>query len=435
MRQRGIDRRGAAITLLVVSVCLVLLILLTTPWDPWGRHVAGAFGPPAPLTEDFAPAEIASSVAFQQVVRMPVYVATAVGLLAALWLGFTRVGARLSARLLPRVHRWWARVLLGTFAVTLAVRIAVLPFDLWLEFARRRSGVSTQSLGGWAADLAMTYAVTFLVTATLVLIMMALVRRYPRRWWMAASAIAALMVVVGSSVYPVLIEPIYNQFTPMQAGQLRSSLLQLAQRDRVPVDDVLVADASRRTTRLNAYVSGFGPTRRIVVYDTLLAEATPGQVRLIVAHELGHAKHGDVLRGTVVGAVGVGAAVIALALLLDTAWIRRRAGVRSAADPRVVALVLALTALGVQVSMPLQNMISRRVEARADVHALDLSHDPTGYAQTQRWLAVANRSDLTPAPVWFALFSTHPTAPQRIALVRSWSRRQGLPRIPAMAAR
>ncbi|GAA5034597.1 M48 family metallopeptidase [Actinopolymorpha pittospori] len=435
MRQRGIDRRGAAITLLVVSVCLVLLILLTTPWNPWGRHVAGAFGAPAPLTEDFAPAEIASSVAFQQVVRMPIYVASGVGLLAALWLGFTRVGARLSARILPRVSPWWARVLLGTFAVTLAVRIAVLPFDLWLELARRRSGVSTQSLGGWAADLAMTYAVTFLVTATLVLVMMALIRRYPRRWWMAGSAVAALTVMVGSSIYPVLVEPIYNQFTPMPAGQLRSSLLQLAQRDRVPVEDVLVADASRRTTRLNAYVSGFGPTRRIVVYDTLLAEATPGQVQLIVAHELGHAKHGDVLRGTVVGAVGAGAAVIALALLLDTAWIRRRAGVRSAADPRVVALVLALTALGVQVSMPLQNMISRRVEARADVHALDLSHDPTGYAQTQRWLAVANRSDLTPAPVWFALFSTHPTAPQRIALARSWSHRQGLPRIPAMAAR
>lgn len=434
MRQRGIDRRGAAITLLVLSACVVLLIVLTTPWEPWGRHVAGTSVPSAPLTEDFAPAEIASSVAFQQVVRMPVYVSSGVGLLAALCLGFTRIGASLSARVLPCVRQWWARVLLGTFAVTLAVRIAVLPFDLWLEFARRRSGVSTQNLGGWAVDLAVAYAVTFLVTAALVLTMMGLVRRYPRRWWAAASAIAALLVVLGSSIYPVLVEPIYNRFTPMQAGQLRSSLLQLAKRDRVPVDDVLVADASRRTTRLNAYVSGFGPTRRIVVYDTLLAEATPAQVRLIVAHELGHAKQGDVLRGTLIGAVGVGGGVVALALLLDTPWIRRRAGVSSAADPRAVALVLALTAFGVQASMPLQNMISRRIEARADVHALDLTHDPTGYAQTQRWLAVANRSDLTPAPVWFALYSTHPTAPQRIALVRSWSHRQGLPRIPAMAA-
>ncbi len=90
----------------------------------------------------------------------------------------------------------------------------------------------------------------------------------------------------------------------------------------------------------------------------------------------------------------------------------------------MVALVLALTAVGMQASLPLQNAISRRIEASADVHALDLTRDPQGYAEVQRWLAVSNRSDLTPAPVLYVFYATHPTAPERIALIRSWSRRQ-----------
>src|SRR4029077_12310053 len=105
-------------------------------------------------------------------------------------------------------------------------------------------------------------------------------------WWSIGAVLGATLVVVLSFAYPIVVEPVFNSFTPMPAGELRTSLLTMAARDGVPVRDVLVADASRRTNSLNAYVSGFGATRRIVVYDTLLKDATPDEVRLIVAHEL-----------------------------------------------------------------------------------------------------------------------------------------------------
>src|SRR6185436_17134428 len=139
--------------------------------------------------------------------------------------------------------------------------------------------------------------------------------------------------------------PIFNKFTPMPEGELRTSLMALAERDGVPVRDVLVADASRRTTALNAYVSGLGPTRRIVVYDTLLREAPPAEVESVVAHELGHAKDGDVLTGTLVGALGAAAAVVALYLLGSWAGLLRRAGIESLTQPRSVGLLLALAAV------------------------------------------------------------------------------------------
>ncbi|RLQ12756.1 M48 family peptidase, partial [Micromonospora sp. BL1] len=136
----------------------------------------------------------------------------------------------------------------------------------------------------------------------------------------------------------------------------------------VPVRDVLVADASRRTKAVNAYVSGLGPTRRVVVYDTLLREATPAEVTSVVAHELGHAKDRDVWVGTLTGALGAAAAVVALYLIGSWAPLLRLAGVDSVAEPRAVPLLIALVTVVGLVAAPVQALVSRRVEARADAH-------------------------------------------------------------------
>ena len=149
-----------------------------------------------------------------------------------------------------------------------------------------------------------------------------------------------------SFAYPVVVEPVFNKFTSMPDGPLRTSLLQLAREDGVPVDDVLVADASRRTSSLNAYVSGIGATRRIVVYDTLVDTAPPEQVRLIVAHELGHAKERDVRVGHLPGRARRRAAWCACWRCSAAGrGCSARAGVDSLGDGRAVALLLALVAV------------------------------------------------------------------------------------------
>ena len=142
-------------------------------------------------------------------------------------------------------------------------------------------------------------------------------RLFPATWWIWAAVGAAGFVVLVSFAYPLVVEPIFNKFASLPTGVLRTALLELAARDHVDVGDVLVADASRRTTALNAYVSGLGSTRRIVVFDTLVGRARSAEVESVVAHELGHTKHRDVLRGTLFGALGAAAAVCLLFLLLQ----------------------------------------------------------------------------------------------------------------------
>ena len=411
------DRRAALLALILLGAALVLLVALTTPWRP----LPGGGRTAVDSARDFTAEQIAREKSFHRRILPAAYASTLVGLLAAAVLGLTPLGARLvGAVARPFGGGWGWQVVLGSVALALVGQLAGLPLAVYRETVRRRYGLSTQDWAGWTVDLLKAFGLGAALTAGVLAGFYALVRAAPRTWWLWTAAGGAALVVALSFVFPVLFEPVFNKFTPMPAGELRTSLLDLARRDGIAVSDVLVADASRRTTALNAYVSGFGSTRRIVVYDTLLREA-PEQVRLVVAHELGHVKRDDVLHGTVIGALGVAAVACGAYLLLSWPWLHRRAGVAALADGRSVALVVFCAAAVGLLATPAQALVSRRIEARADVHALDLTRDPGTFVAMQRTLAATNLASLDPNPVAYALFASHPTCPERIALARDWA--------------
>ncbi|MDQ4008756.1 MAG: M48 family metalloprotease, partial [Actinomycetota bacterium] len=314
-------------------LALVVMLLLT----PWGGVVAA---PPGLVQAAFEPEQIRRGNAFAAELRPANYASLALGLLASLWLGLSRRGLRLMRAVSAWLRRWPLQVV-GVVAVFAVLTwLVTLPLAVWVEVVLRRWGLSTQDWGGWLLDEARGLGLTVVLTGVGLVLLVGLVRWLPRWWFVPASLGAGALVFVMSFVYPVVVEPVFNDFRPMAAGELRSSLLELAEADGVPADDVLVADASRRTTTLNAYVSGFGQTRRIVVYDTMLREPDE-EVRAVVAHELGHADANDVLVGSTIGAAGTAAAVAALGLILPSGPLRRR-GVHGAGDPVVAATVLAL---------------------------------------------------------------------------------------------
>jgi STE24 endopeptidase len=411
------------VTLLVLVVALAAALAVAVPWTPLpGADLAGD------PVRDFSSAERAREVAFHRALRPWSYASLAVGLLVSVALGLTSAGARLVSALARPLGGGWAwQVLLGTLAVTALGRLVTLPLSARSEAVRRDYGLSTRTWPGWLADVGRGVLVGAVLTALVLLALVGAARLARRTWWAWGAAATAALAVAGSFAYPLVVEPVFNDFTPLPAGELRSDLLALAERDGVPVDEVLVADASRRTTALNAYVSGFGSTRRIVVYDTLLESATPEQVGLVVAHELGHAEERDVLTGTLLAALGSAAAICLLALLLSWRPLPRRAGADGPGDPRIVPLLLALAAVGTLLAAPASNLVSRRVEARADVHSLDLTRDVETFVATQKRLAVRNLSDLEPHPLAYALFATHPGASERLALAREWQRLRGRP--------
>ncbi len=256
----------------------------------------------------------------------------------------------------------------------------------------------------------------------MVLLVLGTARRSPTRWPLWTAVAGAVLTVFGSWVYPVVVEPLFNSFTSLPQGALRTDVFRLAAVEHVPIRDVLVADASRRTTTLNAYVSGFGDTRRVVLYDNLVRDE-PRRVTLsVVAHELGHARHHDVAIGTALGAAGAALGSGLLGLLLSRRRLLDRAGAVDAGAPEVVALLLALAAVGSLLASPVQNTVSRAIEARADRSALEATHDYTSFDEVQKQLALRSLSDPTPPTLSQFWFGSHPTTLQRIGIARALQR-------------
>jgi STE24 endopeptidase len=398
------ERRTAVLVALAAATLFVVLAVLFVPWDP---VPGGALRDPDPA-DYFTAAEIARGEDFARWARVWSWSSLVVSLVALGALGFTRAGRTLVDRL---PGPWWVQVALAVAAVEVVVRLLTLPFAIALRRHLLDYGLSNQAWSAYAVDLVKSEALDVVVTSLAVLVLVASARRWRRAWPAVAGAGLATLVVLGSLVYPLVVEPLFNSFTSLPDGPLRERILDLADREGVDVDDVLVADASRRTTTLNAYVSGFGSTRRVVVYDNLVEDLGEDEAVSVVAHELAHAKHQDVLVGTTLGAAGAALGVGLLGLLLG-----RRRDDEGVADPANVPRILALVAVAGLLASPVQNGISRHVETRADVEALRVTGDPAAFVALQQQLARRSVADLTP-PAWSqAWFGSHPTTMSRIAL-------------------
>jgi STE24 endopeptidase len=305
---------------------------------------------------------------------------------------------------------WWAAAIaLATLAVSAPI-LARLPLGLWAGHVReRRWGFATQDARGWLVDRAKGLAVALLLTVPLLLGLVAVARWFPSGWPIPAAIGAALAVLLAGFLAPVVLEPLFNRFAPLEEEEVSGEVRRLAARAGVPVRAVLVADASRRTRKVNAYVSGLGRTRRVVLYDTLLEKASPRETRLVVAHELGHRLAGHVLKGTLLAMGGAVAAVLVVWAVV---------GQPVAADIPLVLLIVSTLEL---VALPPDAALLRRWERQADRFSLELTGDLEAYEATHRDLALANLADLDPPRIAYLALHSHPTPPERIALGRRWA--------------
>jgi STE24 endopeptidase len=314
-------------------------------------------------------------------------------------------------------------------ALSVALALVTLPIAAVMHQRSKDVGLATQGWGDWLADVAKSTAIGAIFASVGALLLLALLRRFPRRWWIGGTVAVVGIAALFAYVSPIVLDPIFNKFEPLPQGQLRSDVLELARRANVDVGEVYRIDASRRTTGINAYVTGIGHTKRVVLYDNLIERFPRDQINSIVAHELGHVHYRDVPRGLLWIALVAPAAVFLMQRLSET-WAPPEArlgegrGTTTALAVPVVALALGLVQFGVMVA---SNSMSRAVERRADAYALDLTGDPGALIGVHRRLAIDNVSEPDP-PRWAqALFGTHPTTIDRIGAALTWAREHGKP--------
>ena len=293
-----------------------------------------------------------------------------------------------------------------------------LPVSVISRQRAKDVGLVTQDWVGYARDVVVGTAISAVIVAAGGALLVFLIRRFGRRWWMPATAVTIAFGVISIYAGPIVIDPAFNTFKRLPDGELRSNVLELARRADVKVGQVYVMDASRRTTAANAYVTGLGSTKRVVLFDTLLEEFSPREVEGVVAHELGHVHHHDVPHGLLYLAIVAPFGMLAVARLSERAG-AAAAPARWSAIP-AVALSIALL---VPAITTVSNQLSRQVEARADRFSMELTRDPQELIAFQQRIAEQNVSDPDP-PAWVTfLLATHPTSMQRIGQALAFERR------------
>ncbi len=317
------------------------------------------------------------------------------------------------------IRRLESRPLLGGAAVGAGISLLLVATDLpiraWMRARSLDVGLATQPWPDWALDVAKAAGIGAVTAAIAGLVAVALIRRFPRGWWAPAAVLVIAYGVITIWLYPVLIDPLFNRFEPLRDGQLRQDVLELADRAGVDVGEVYRVDASRRTSAANAYVNGLGHSKRVVLYDNLINGFPRDEVRVVVAHELGHQKHNDLLRGLAWLAL-----VAPAGTFLTQALAERLSGRSWARGPAALpAVALAITLVGLGLGSA-SNALSRQVEARADSFALDLTRDPADFIKFERRIAVRNISDPDPPVLLHLLFDTHPTTLERLGYGVAW---------------
>lgn len=296
--------------------------------------------------------------------------------------------------------------------------------------ARRRglrAGLVTQSWGGWALDLAKSAAIELPLAGTVGAGVSWARGRWPRMWWLPAAGAAAGLGGGLAVLGPALLDPLFNRFDALEDGEARREVLELAERAGVRVRQVLRVDASRRTTAANAYVAGMGPTRRVVLFDTLLDRYPQEELAVVVAHELAHAAGRDVARSVLFGLLTAPLGALAVDRV---ARALRPAASGAEALP---ALALGAMAVGAVVGTP-AGRLSRSVERRADAVALELTGRPDALIAFWRRIAVQNLADVAP-PRWVrALLSTHPSTVERIGVALAALHQGGPQPAPSICA-
>jgi len=336
--------------------------------------------------------------------------------------------AALSAFLLVGAGPWivdelgpsgWAVQLVIIFVSLELLLLAIdLPFDVWVDFGHdRRWGLSTQTPAVFVADQVKSFVLSTFLGLALLVPLYALIRA-TSWWWLVGWVLVTAFGVVLGFLFPVVIAPIFNRFEPLADDELADRLRRVAGASGVPIAGVLVADESRRSRRDNAYVSGLGATRRVVLYDTIL-EHPPELIEQVVAHELGHWRRHHLRQQIPVFAVTTLVAFLVLRLLAGWDALFSWLNVEGVEDPASLPLVMLGAQLGAVVTGLVTAWFSRAHERQADLDALDVLRRPDDMVEMLRRLHVKNVADLDPGRLQ-RIRATHPPAAERMAFARRW---------------
>jgi len=320
---------------------------------------------------------------------------------------------------------WPVRLVAVGAAFALISQLLLLPADWWSTMVHdRRHGMSNQSTGLWVSDQVKGVVLTVVLTGLLLVPVFWAIRSLDT-WWLAGGLLFLAVALFLNFVYPVLIMPRFNRFTPMEPGPLRTRIEEIADLAGTRIEGVYTMDGSTRSRRGNAFVAGFGPTKRVVVYDTML-DFPLEQIATVVAHEIGHYRLNHIPKTFPLAGLQVLVALAFVQHVVGSDAVLGWAGLDDLGEPGAAPLFL----LGLGLPMTVLGLVSawwsRRNEREADLEALELLGDPTSFVGMWPALVERNKADLEPG-WWDRLNASHPAPAERMQFGLDWASMNDVP--------
>ena len=324
--------------------------------------------------------------------------------------------------LVERLARWrWLQTAIYGAAYIFIYTVIMLPWSVYEGYFREHQyGMSNQDLAAWLGDQAKGLAITLILGTLAITVVYAVLRRAPRTWWLWGALVTMAFAIFAAAIAPVYLEPVFNNFKPLDEGPLKREILSMARANGIPATDVYQFDASRQTKRMSAHVSGMFGTVQISMNDNLLRRGSPEEIESVLGHEMGHYVLGHVYKGI----VAVGIIVVVGFAFLKWAFEKVRAvyapcrSLRGVGDLAGLPLLFFLFALYSSVLTPVQNTITRTMEAEADNYGLNAARQPDGFAQAA--LHLSEYRKMTPGPIEEWVLYDHPSGWNRIHRSMIW---------------
>lgn len=331
-----------------------------------------------------------------------------------------RILPALGRRLEGRRPRPWLFAFLAAVVFTLVDAVIELPWAAYAQWWREKAyGLTSEPFGGWLGEGVLAAVIDAVATGVFFMLLYALIRRSPRRWWLWAAGLVIGFYMLLAVLSPVLIEPIFNRYTPAPPGATRDAVVALAKKAGVPSDKIYIYNGSKQSNRYTANVSGLFGAARVAMSDVMFKKgADIAEVRGVVGHEMGHYKHNHAMIGSlifvVLGLVGFG--LVQLAFPTIDRWMGT--GAKGIADPAGLPTLSVILATLSLLGTPILSTLTRVTEADADAFSLQVAHEPDGLAKALV-KTIEYRAD---SPGWLeeAIFYDHPSVRRRVQRCMDW---------------
>jgi STE24 endopeptidase len=335
------------------------------------------------------------------------------------------LGTRLSTGIRDWAERTtrlrWLQTALFSAVYILISSVVLLPWNAYEGYFREHQyGMSNQDLGAWLLEQAKTLAIGLLFGTLALVAIYAVLRKAPRTWWLWGALVAIAFAIFIAAIAPVYLEPVFNEFKPLAESPLKQQILSMARANGIPATDVYEFDASKQTKRMSAHVSGMLGTTQISMNDNLLTRGSPEEIKGVLGHEMGHYVMHHVYKGiTFIGIlVVVGFALLSWSFDKLQSRYGGRWGIRDIGDVANLPLLLLLFSAYFFVLTPVQNTLTRTMEAEADNYGLNVSRQPDGFAQAAMHLSEYRK--MQPGPIEELIFYDHPSGWHRIHRSMVW---------------